>query len=176
MHTRTSTVGSMSVSAAGLSPGSPWQDVSIPIQRRVLALVSNMTTEEKISQLSSNSPAIDHLGISAFNWWTGQNCLLHSFHVKTNMGGTVCCKHHACSLMFSGLDISTAQMAGAMQVVLCTKVSVCLWLILSGDTSPCTRMIHSAYNFNKSIAAQMLQGHLGTVHTLWRHINHVQHC
>ncbi|KAL3158805.1 hypothetical protein ABBQ32_011532 [Trebouxia sp. C0010 RCD-2024] len=54
----------------GTSPGAPWQDASVPIQRRVLALVSNMTTEEKIGQLSSNSPAIEHLGISAFNWWT----------------------------------------------------------------------------------------------------------
>ncbi|KAL0032947.1 hypothetical protein WJX77_007980 [Trebouxia sp. C0004] len=48
----------------------PWQDVSMPLERRVLALLSNMTTEEKISQLSSNSAAIDHLDISAFNWWT----------------------------------------------------------------------------------------------------------
>lgn len=48
----------------------PWQDVSMPLERRVLALLSNMTTEEKISQLSSNSAAIDHLDIPAFNWWT----------------------------------------------------------------------------------------------------------
>lgn len=77
VHTKIYTVG-ISVSAAGTSPGAPWQDASVPIQRRVLALVSNMTTEEKIGQLSSNSPAIEHLGISAFNWWTGQNCLLLS--------------------------------------------------------------------------------------------------
>lgn len=50
----------------------PWQDVRLPLERRVLALLSNMTTEEKISQLSSNSAAIDHLEIPAFNWWTGQ--------------------------------------------------------------------------------------------------------
>ncbi|DBA66929.1 TPA: hypothetical protein ACH3X2_002045 [Trebouxia sp. C0005] len=42
----------------------------MPLERRVLALLSNMTTEEKISQLSSNSAAIDHLDIPAFNWWT----------------------------------------------------------------------------------------------------------
>ncbi len=50
----------------------PWQDVSMPLERRVLALLSNMTTEEKISQLSSNSAPIDHLDIPAFNWWTGE--------------------------------------------------------------------------------------------------------
>lgn len=33
-------------------------------------MLSNMTTEEKIGQLSSNSAAIDHLAIPAFNWWT----------------------------------------------------------------------------------------------------------
>lgn len=54
----------------------PWQDVGLPVERRVLALLSNMTTEEKISQLSSNSAAIDHLEIPAFNWWTGQTGLL----------------------------------------------------------------------------------------------------
>nr|QOL01198.1 putative extracellular protein TR9_010 [Trebouxia lynnae] len=54
----------------GMSVRSPWQDVSLPIERRVLALVSNMTVEEKISQLSSSSAAIDHLDIPAFNWWT----------------------------------------------------------------------------------------------------------
>ena len=55
----------------------PWQDVSMPLERRVLALLSNMTTEEKISQLSSNSAAIDHLDIPAFNWWTGEILRLH---------------------------------------------------------------------------------------------------
>ena len=50
----------------------PWQDVSKPVERRVLALLSNMTMEEKISQLSSNSAAIDRLQIPAFNWWTGE--------------------------------------------------------------------------------------------------------
>ncbi len=55
----------------------PWQDVSLPLERRVLALLSNMTTEEKISQLSSNSAAIDHLDIPAFNWWTGEILCVH---------------------------------------------------------------------------------------------------
>lgn len=34
-------------------------------------LLSKMTVKEKVSQLSSTAPAIDHLGISAFNFWAG---------------------------------------------------------------------------------------------------------
>ena len=44
----------------------------MPVELRVLALLSNMTMEEKISQLSSNSAAISRLQIPAFNWWTGE--------------------------------------------------------------------------------------------------------
>ena len=65
--------------------GVPWQDVSLPIERRVLALVSNMTVDEKISQLSSDSAAIDHLGIPAFNWWTGQTSPLHPWFTHYGM-------------------------------------------------------------------------------------------
>lgn len=36
---------------------------------RAAALVSLMTLEEKISQMGSGSPAIAHLGISAYGWW-----------------------------------------------------------------------------------------------------------
>lgn len=49
----------------------PWQDVQKPVEQRIQALMSNMTIDEKIGQLSSNSPAIEHLDIPAFNWWTG---------------------------------------------------------------------------------------------------------
>jgi hypothetical protein len=38
-------------------------------------LLSKMTLEEKISQLSSTAPAIDRLGISAFNFWAGAELL-----------------------------------------------------------------------------------------------------
>ena len=68
-----------------MSVRSPWQDVSLPIERRVLALVSNMTVEEKISQLSSSSAAIDHLDIPAFNWWTGQTSLQHPLSMHYSM-------------------------------------------------------------------------------------------
>ena len=32
-------------------------------------LVSKMTVEEKASQLKFDAPAIDRLGIPAYNWW-----------------------------------------------------------------------------------------------------------
>ncbi|MDR0628821.1 MAG: glycoside hydrolase family 3 C-terminal domain-containing protein [Treponema sp.] len=35
----------------------------------IKALISNMTLEEKVSQLSYTSPAIERLGIPAYNWW-----------------------------------------------------------------------------------------------------------
>ena len=50
----------------------PWQDAREPVEQRIQALMSNMTLDEKISQLSSNSGAIEHLDIPAFNWWTGE--------------------------------------------------------------------------------------------------------
>ncbi len=37
--------------------------------RRAKALVAQMTAEEKASQLLYNAPAIDRLGIPAYNWW-----------------------------------------------------------------------------------------------------------
>ena len=45
-------------------------NTSLPIPERVAALLSEMTLEEKISQLSHNSPAIERLQIPAYNWWS----------------------------------------------------------------------------------------------------------
>ncbi|MFH1068030.1 MAG: glycoside hydrolase family 3 C-terminal domain-containing protein [Candidatus Glassbacteria bacterium] len=46
-----------------------FQDASLPVEARVADLVSRMTVDEKISQTSFESPAIERLGIPAFNWW-----------------------------------------------------------------------------------------------------------
>ncbi|MBQ8402145.1 MAG: glycoside hydrolase family 3 protein, partial [Clostridia bacterium] len=38
-------------------------------KKRAKELVSQMTVEEKVTQLLYNSPAIDRLGIPEYNWW-----------------------------------------------------------------------------------------------------------
>jgi beta-glucosidase len=42
---------------------------SKPIEARVTDLVSRMTIEEKIAQMQHTAPAIERLGIPAYNWW-----------------------------------------------------------------------------------------------------------
>jgi beta-glucosidase len=42
---------------------------NLSIEKRVDDLVSRMTLEEKVSQLLFEAPAIDTLGIAAYNWW-----------------------------------------------------------------------------------------------------------
>ena len=39
------------------------------LQERVRDLVSCMTLEEKVSQMVYDAPAIERLGIPAYNWW-----------------------------------------------------------------------------------------------------------
>ena len=38
-------------------------------KKRAQELVAKMTVEEKASQLRYDAPAIDRLGIPAYNWW-----------------------------------------------------------------------------------------------------------
>ena len=46
-----------------------FQDSSLPIEQRLNDLISQMTVEEKISQLMSDAPAIERLGIPKYDWW-----------------------------------------------------------------------------------------------------------
>ena len=46
-----------------------WRDPSIPFEQRADALIARMSLEEKISQMQNSSPAIDRLGIPAYDWW-----------------------------------------------------------------------------------------------------------
>ena len=39
------------------------------LERKIKELISKMTVEEKISQLMYHSPAIERLGVPAYNWW-----------------------------------------------------------------------------------------------------------
>lgn len=63
----------------------PFLDPSLPLETRVNDLVGRMTLEEKISQMLNSAPAVERLGIPAYNWW---NECLHGvartpFHVTS---------------------------------------------------------------------------------------------
>jgi beta-glucosidase len=44
-------------------------DHTRPIEERVEDLIGRMTFDEKVSQMGSEAPAIDHLHIQQYNWW-----------------------------------------------------------------------------------------------------------
>ncbi|MDA3866723.1 MAG: glycoside hydrolase family 3 C-terminal domain-containing protein [Salinivirgaceae bacterium] len=46
-----------------------FQNPELSVDKRVENLVSLMTIDEKIGQMVNNAPAIDRLGIPAYNWW-----------------------------------------------------------------------------------------------------------
>src|SRR3989442_440671 len=47
----------------------PYQNPSLPIERRVDDLISRMKLEEKISQMMNSAAAIDRLGVPEYEWW-----------------------------------------------------------------------------------------------------------
>jgi len=56
--------------AARLSAQTPdFRNPDLPLERRVHDLVSRMTLEERVSQMQDVAPAIERLGIPAYNWW-----------------------------------------------------------------------------------------------------------
>src|SRR3954462_15714958 len=52
----------------------PFQIASLSFEARVNDLVSRLTLEEKVSQMLNTAPAIQRLGIPAYDWW---NEVLH---------------------------------------------------------------------------------------------------
>ncbi|HTV25940.1 MAG TPA: glycoside hydrolase family 3 C-terminal domain-containing protein [Polyangiaceae bacterium] len=63
-------VGLISSTALAQPPSAlPYQDPSLPPQRRAADLVSRMKLEEKVLQMQSTAPAIERLGVPAYNWW-----------------------------------------------------------------------------------------------------------
>lgn len=48
----------------------PWQNPDLPVDERVQDLISRLTLEEKCSQMLYNCPAIERIGIPAYNWWS----------------------------------------------------------------------------------------------------------
>jgi beta-glucosidase len=47
----------------------PFQNPDLPVEQRVNDLIGRMTLEEKVSQMNNTAPAIERLGIPAYNWW-----------------------------------------------------------------------------------------------------------
>lgn len=47
----------------------PYQDTNLSFEERAKDLVSRMTLEEKIAQMRYEAPAIERLGVPAYNWW-----------------------------------------------------------------------------------------------------------
>lgn len=65
-------VAFLPITASSLLAGggtNEFRDPSVPINRRVDALVGQLTVQEKISQLMMDTPAIPRLGIHAYHWW-----------------------------------------------------------------------------------------------------------
>ena len=46
-----------------------FQNTGLSVENRVADLVSRMTIEEKVGQMMNNAPAIERLGVPAYNWW-----------------------------------------------------------------------------------------------------------
>ncbi len=47
----------------------PFKDASLPLEERLDDLISRLTLLEKVEQMMHENPAIDRLGIPAYNWW-----------------------------------------------------------------------------------------------------------
>jgi beta-glucosidase len=46
-----------------------FRDPAAPLETRVRDLVSRLTLEEKVRQLMNDAPAVDRIGLPAYNWW-----------------------------------------------------------------------------------------------------------
>ncbi|MFL6211280.1 MAG: glycoside hydrolase family 3 C-terminal domain-containing protein [Pyrinomonadaceae bacterium] len=51
------------------APRPDYLNPRLPVERRVDDLVRRMTLEEKVAQMMSKAPAIERLGVSAYDWW-----------------------------------------------------------------------------------------------------------
>lgn len=60
-----------------------FRNTNLPTETRVKDLVSKLTLQEKVLQMMENAPAIDRLGIPAYNWWN------EALHGVARSGDTV---------------------------------------------------------------------------------------
>jgi beta-glucosidase len=71
--TRSMALGAAIVWAAALAgqagDTTAWQNPDLPAEKRAADLVSRMTLEEKVLQMQNAAPAIERLGIPAYDWW-----------------------------------------------------------------------------------------------------------
>jgi beta-glucosidase len=51
-------------------PNAPWLNPALPVEQRAEALISQMTLEEKGTQMVNRASAIPRLGVPAYNWWS----------------------------------------------------------------------------------------------------------
>jgi beta-glucosidase len=58
-----------SIAAARPPSDASFRDPGLSPQRRAADLVSRLTLEEKVLQMQSTAPAIERLGVPAYNWW-----------------------------------------------------------------------------------------------------------
>jgi beta-glucosidase len=59
----------LGIGLAGCQNKEEWKNPDLPVNRRVDNLVSQMTLDEKISQLMDEADPIERLGVPKYNWW-----------------------------------------------------------------------------------------------------------
>jgi beta-glucosidase len=57
------------INGTGATYEFPYRDPSLSFEKRAADLVSRLTLEEKVAQMLNNTPAIERLGIPAYDWW-----------------------------------------------------------------------------------------------------------
>ena len=58
------------MSAPPVNAPVPFLDPSQPREARIVDMIGRLTLPEKVSQLVHENPAIERLGIPAYNWWS----------------------------------------------------------------------------------------------------------
>lgn len=71
--------------AASKFAAQPWCDPTLPIDERVADMVSRMNITEKIANMDTEAPAIESLGLNAYNWWSEAT---HGVSHVNNSGST----------------------------------------------------------------------------------------